>query len=311
MNKPLVSIVIPVYNGSNYLRRAIDSALSQTYPNVEVIVVNDGSTDNGKTHEIAESYGDKIRYFCKENGGVSSALNVGIREMKGDFFSWLSHDDEYKPTKIEKQITELQSVKNPKMIALCGTEFIDEQSHKLNKRWRMPEAGVYSSEKAIIHLTEKVFSGIALLIPRRAFEENGMFDESLKYIQDVVMWRRILLSGYGLVVSQEVLSRSRLHGLQQTNNHREVFVQETERTALQFCDALCKNHNKDAAVTLWYMLLKEYPKSISAPIQEVLRDNGLLDWRVRLKGTIYNLYGEIRPLIRRAYYKVRFGIRSV
>ena len=80
-SKPLVSIVIPVYNGSNYMREAIDSALAQTYENVEIIVVNDGSTDDGETDRIARSYGDKIRYFAKDNGGVSSALNKGIKEM--------------------------------------------------------------------------------------------------------------------------------------------------------------------------------------------------------------------------------------
>ena len=69
---PNVSIVIPVYNGSNYVREAIDSALSQTYKNIEIIVVNDGSTDD--TDEICKSYGNKIRYFKKENGGVSTEI---------------------------------------------------------------------------------------------------------------------------------------------------------------------------------------------------------------------------------------------
>ena len=92
-HNPLVSIVIPVYNGSNFMREAIDSALAQTYPNIEILVVNDGSTDN--TREIALSYGDKIRYFEKENGGVATALNLAIHEMKGEYFSWLSHDDWY------------------------------------------------------------------------------------------------------------------------------------------------------------------------------------------------------------------------
>ena len=82
MKNPLVSIIIPVYNGSNFMREAIDSALAQTYPNIEILVVNDGSTDN--TREIALSYGDKIRYFEKENGGVATALNLAIREMKGE-----------------------------------------------------------------------------------------------------------------------------------------------------------------------------------------------------------------------------------
>ena len=70
-NDPKVSIVIPVYNGADYMRYAIDSALNQTYKNIEVIVVNDGSKDDGKTKKIAKEYGDKIKYYEKENGGVS------------------------------------------------------------------------------------------------------------------------------------------------------------------------------------------------------------------------------------------------
>ena len=90
------------------MREAIDSALAQTYPNLEVIVVNDGSRDNGLTEEIARSYGERIRYFSKPNGGVSSALNMGIRNMRGEYFSWLSHDDVYEPDKIAKQVEVLQ-----------------------------------------------------------------------------------------------------------------------------------------------------------------------------------------------------------
>ncbi len=102
---PLVTIVIPVYNGGDYLNESIQSALSQTYKNIEVIVVNDGSTDSGVTRNIALSYGDKISYYEKENGGVSSALNLGIKKMNGQYFSWLSHDDLYSSEKIEKQLT--------------------------------------------------------------------------------------------------------------------------------------------------------------------------------------------------------------
>ena len=88
-NAPKVSIVIPVYNGSNFLAEAIDSALSQTYHNTEIIVVNDGSTDEGATENIALSYGNKINYYLKKNGGVASALNFGIEKMSGEYFSWL------------------------------------------------------------------------------------------------------------------------------------------------------------------------------------------------------------------------------
>ena len=105
MKNPKVSIIIPVYNGEMYIKEAIDSALAQTYKNFEVIVVNDGSSD--KTDEICKSYGSKIRYFKKENGGVSTALNLGIKKMNGEYFSWLSHDDLYLPNKIKEQINYL------------------------------------------------------------------------------------------------------------------------------------------------------------------------------------------------------------
>lgn len=105
---PKVSIVIPVYNGGNYLAEAIDSALRQTYSNLEIIVVDDGSVD-GSTEVIARSFGDKIRYFKKENGGSSSALNYGINQMQGEWFSWLSHDDLYYPEKIEMQVNYIRA----------------------------------------------------------------------------------------------------------------------------------------------------------------------------------------------------------
>ena len=102
--KPRVSIIIPVYNGTNYMRDAIDSALNQTYENCEVIVVNDGSNDEGATDAAARSYGDRIRYFKKENGGVATAVNYGIQQMTGEYAAWLSQDDIFTPDKIEKQI---------------------------------------------------------------------------------------------------------------------------------------------------------------------------------------------------------------
>ena len=141
---PLVSIIIPVYNGANYMREAIDSALAQTYKNIEIIVVNDGSKDNGKTEEIALSYGDQIHYFSKENGGCASALNVGIKNMKGEYFSWLSHDDLYYPSKIEHQINILNELDNKDTIIYGGYELIDEKS--LSLRFIKPDEK-YPKEK--------------------------------------------------------------------------------------------------------------------------------------------------------------------
>ena len=115
--QPKVTIIIPVYNGSNFLAQAIDAALAQTYKNCEILVINDGSKDDGASEKIALSYGDKIKYFCKENGGVSSVLNFAFTKMEGEWFSWLSHDDLYLPEKIEKQIAFINKLKaeNPEI----------------------------------------------------------------------------------------------------------------------------------------------------------------------------------------------------
>ena len=113
---PLVSIIIPVFNGSNYLEDAIQSCLNQYYKNIEILVINDGSDDDHATEQIAAKYKDKIRYFYKENGGCGSALNLGIQEMKGEYFSWLSHDDLYSPNKINSQIEVLSGLVNKNTI---------------------------------------------------------------------------------------------------------------------------------------------------------------------------------------------------
>ena len=130
MFKPKVSIVIPVYNGSNYLWEALESAINQIYDNIEIIVVNDGSNDWWKTKQVAMKYKDKIRYFEKENWWVASALNFWIRKMEWEYFSWLSHDDMYYPNKIEEQIKFLEKLNKEKRdnaIIFTNFEFVDEK----------------------------------------------------------------------------------------------------------------------------------------------------------------------------------------
>ena len=84
----LVSVIIPVYNSAQFLKESLESVLNQTYQNIEIICIDDGSTDNSL--EILESYSDKITIISQENKGLASALHTGIKQMKGDWFKWFS-----------------------------------------------------------------------------------------------------------------------------------------------------------------------------------------------------------------------------
>ena len=130
-NLQLVTIIIPVFNGSNYLRDAIDSAINQSYKNTEIIVINDGSDDSNQTKQISISYGYKIRYIEKDNGGVASALNLGIRNMNGEYFSWLSHDDIFEYDKIEKEIS--FALQKNALFVFSNYNFVTSHNQIINK----------------------------------------------------------------------------------------------------------------------------------------------------------------------------------
>ena len=231
MNKK-VSIIIPVYNGSNYLREAIDSALAQTYENVEVIVVNDGSNDNGATEEIALSYGEKIRYFKKENGGVATALNLGIQKMEGEYFSWLSHDDVYYPDKVKKEIDAIVASGDETTLVQCEYDFYDMGS----KTYTPTDFYKYYT---LEQLTNSVFSVLQLqihacaaLVHKSHFERVGMFDEGRKFTQDVEMWFRLFRGQKSLWV-KERLYAVRVHGESDSKNYYDAWNKENAQLYLE------------------------------------------------------------------------------
>jgi glycosyltransferase involved in cell wall biosynthesis len=212
---PKVSIIIPVYNGSNYLREAIDSALAQTYKNTEIIVVNDGSTDEGKTDEICKSYGNKIRYFKKENGGVSSALNMGIEKMQGEYFSWLSHDDVYYPNKIEEQVKVLDKLEDKNTVLYSNVEYIDENSETIFKTEYEKEFSIQTLSNGVFPVFCGYPNGCSMLIPKKCFEKVGTFDEELKTANDYDMWFR-LFQKCPIQFTPKTLIKYRFHNNQGT-----------------------------------------------------------------------------------------------
>jgi hypothetical protein len=215
MKLPLVSIIIPVYNGSKYLKEAIDSAIGQTYKNIEIVVVNDGSNDNGKTEAVAKSYGNKIRYFSKQNGGVSSALNYAIKMSKGDYISWVSHDDLIYPNKIEAQIDYLKNndLLNKDVIIYSDHSMINKNGELIEICQKQFDEFGEKSEYALLH---GKINGITLLIPKKAYDDCGLFNETLVAVQDYEMWER-MFKKYKVIHLPLVLSASRYHSKQVTN----------------------------------------------------------------------------------------------
>ena len=115
-NDITISVVIPAYNCERYITRSIDSVLAQTRPVDEIIIVDDGSSDN--TGEVVKRYGGKVRYIRQENAGASVARNTGIEAATGDWIAFLDGDDEWLPDKIKHQ-TELLS-RNPNLVWVTG-----------------------------------------------------------------------------------------------------------------------------------------------------------------------------------------------
>lgn len=256
--EPMVAIVIPVYNGQNFLKQAIDSALAQTYRNIEILVVNDGSTDGGATERVALAYGDRVRYFSKPNGGCSSALNYAIRHARGQYISWLSHDDLITPTKIEKQIAFLAQQGDPGSCIVYGDYSVfygNSPQHSNVPAVKIPN--VRPEDFRYFLTTHNILHGCTLLIPKRAILQHGMFDESLKTVLDFDLWFKLARTER-FVYLPSVVVHARAHPDQDTNRKRDVHMKEANdllaRFAEELSDSEIKSGSKQQGVVGYYII---------------------------------------------------------
>lgn len=305
---PKVSIIIPVFNGSNYMKEAIDSALSQTYKNLEILVINDGSTDDGKTESIAKEYGERIRYIAKENGGVSTALNVGIKNMRGEYFSWLSHDDVYTPDKIEKSIKALSEMKNKKTIVGCQSIHIGEDSRVLKgQKKKKAETQLCTWDDALMKLQKQgTMNGCSLLIHKDILVESGLFDETLRFNQDGFMWNKIFLKKYPFLIIPDMCVMNRIHKKQLTQTGQSIFHSDCERMSEFLIPQLIEISNKDKNFIVEYIKYnaKYANQKVVRMAYQCAIDNKLITWKEHFIILFWEKYGKIRPLIRRVYYRL-------
>jgi len=238
--QPLVSIIIPVFNGSNYLNEAIGSALNQDYKNIEVLVVNDGSDDGGQTESIALAYGSRIRYFYKPNGGVASALNLGISEMKGEYFSWLSHDDVYYPNKISAQVKHIEALSDQSEVIFSGFDIINGKGKKLNSVLPLKRYSIEQLETPLFALLHGMISGCSLLIHKSHFERVGIFCEDLATTQDFDLWFRIMRN-QPCRICESVLHKTRVHETQGSRVYKDKHQQEGDELWINIMEQLTES----------------------------------------------------------------------
>ncbi|MEG4027443.1 MULTISPECIES: glycosyltransferase [unclassified Microcoleus] len=245
--QPKVSICIPTYNGEAFIGEAIQSALAQTYPNIELIISDDGSTD--RTIAIAQSFqlqtSVDFRIVLHRNYGLSQNWNFCISQAKGQYIKFLFQDDLLAPECIEKMVAvaqqnpEIGMVFSPRGITIADDESnpilrLASQSIKdLHKSWSnlksiQPGKELLADTNCLINPINKIGEPSTVLIAARVFAEIGLFDSGLSQYVDLDMWWRIM-GNYHIGFVDEKLSSLRIHPEQQTwknfaagENHKDV-----------------------------------------------------------------------------------------
>ena len=207
MSMPNVSVIIPTYNQAMFLADAIESAIAQTYQNHEIIVVNDGSTDN--TEVVAQRYNDKIRYLYQKNQGLAGARNTGIMAARGEYIALLDSDDIWDPSFLTTMIDLVHTTPGA-AVYYCGIRYMNEAKQNL------PQSGGLDkySEKDIYHqiLRSNFLIPSTIVINRKVVIAENLFDVSFRRLQDWELWIRLLKSGYQFVgLKDQYLVRYRVH----------------------------------------------------------------------------------------------------
>lgn len=184
MKQPLVSVILPTYNRAWALKTAIDSVLFQNYPNIELIVIDDGSRDN--TEELLKGYKNQIRVLTQENAGVSAARNRGIEKSRGEFIALLDSDDSWDRRKISCQMDFFMA--NSEAL-ICQTQEVWIRNHKrVNPKIKHKKPSGMIFEQSL-HLC--LVSPSAVMMKREIFEQKGYFNEKFVVCEDYDLWLRI------------------------------------------------------------------------------------------------------------------------
>lgn len=180
---PLVSVIIPCYNCRHFIARALESVKRQTYKNIEIIVVDDGSSSADTKEFITNNYSDII-YFYQKNQGPAAARNRGIKLSKGKYIAFLDSDDVWLPNKIENQM-KIMSKKNDISLIHTGRVNVSGDKKKVLKR-NLPSGDIFD-----FLLKQDFITTSSVLVTRDCIYDVGMFDENLIGVEDYLLWLKI------------------------------------------------------------------------------------------------------------------------
>jgi glycosyltransferase involved in cell wall biosynthesis len=305
----LVSIIIPSYNAAAYVKYAVDSALAQTYKNCEVIVVDDGSTDN--TRQVLAPYIDsgKIKYIYHENKGLAGARNTGIKNSSGEYIALLDADDIFLPEKIAEQVRVLEENTD---FGVCYSDLIhfsDSEPRKFyHHRYKYPSGNIF---EPLLH--KQFINPLTVMARREVFEQCGYFNESLRRSEDWDLWLRWAHAGVKFYYLDKPLAYYRVRSIGNLSSlesepamkekNLEIFtnlgesLDEAERKKYEFDRILKKLRLKAAAA---YLMVGDKKSALN-----FLREWPLMRFAVRIMpaGLLKFALGAARQLKHRLLLK--------
>jgi len=228
VDKPLVTVIIPVFNCENYLGDAIQAVLGQTYRPIEIIVVDDGSTD--ASSNVAKQYGSEVQYFFQQNSGAGAARNHGIKLAHGSFFSFLDADDLWLKNKLLMQLELFKKSNELDMVFGQVEQCYSPELEENFKKTIQVEPGIMPG-----------YHAGTMLIKKDSFQRVGYFDEKLRMGEFIDWYSRAKDCGLKSVMCDEVVMKRRIH-----KNNMGIRDRSNQKQYLQLLRASLARRNKQS-----------------------------------------------------------------
>lgn len=301
----MVSIIIAAYNAEKYIKECLDSIINQTYKNLQIIVVNDGSTDS--TLSICQQYKDKrIEIITKKNGGLSSARNEGLTHVRGEFVYFVDSDDVISPNAIEVMLDLINSSNSD--IAVSGYEkFVTSYSN--DDRYNKNETKIYTSKsylEEILSLQKNTYAWATLI--KAKYIEKLVFPEN-HYYEDLATMYLLFVEAGKIAYTPTKLLKYRQNPTSIVHTYKKEKVEDYVNYGIKMCDYIEKrypNLYKKCNTYKCYIYIAAYSMQLGAPKKEhVSYDSELLKYRRKIE--ISSLPRAIKIKILAFKYSIPFG----